>query len=106
MKNHCKIESIVLVLFFFFSMQVLNAQDDFTMRDKMKSFKKIMLMEKLNMNEEQSIKFFARYQQQEEFIKKAYMIWILLLRILTTCNNQEKGIMKRLFNRYSTKISQ
>jgi hypothetical protein len=30
-----------------------------------------MLMEKLNMSEEQSIKFFTRYTEHEEFIKKA-----------------------------------
>lgn len=72
-------------------MQVLNAQDDFTMRDKMKSFKKIMLMEKLNMNEEQSIKFFARYQQQEEFIKKAYNDLDLALKNLDDLQQSGKG---------------
>jgi len=91
MKNHCKITSIVLVLFLCVSMQVLNAQDDFTMRDKMKSFKKIMLMEKLNMNEEQSIKFFDRYQQQEEFIKKAYNDLDLALKNLDDLQQSGKG---------------
>ena len=91
MKNHCKIASIVSVLFLCVFIQVLNAQDDFTMRDKMKSFKKIMLMEKLNMNEEQSIKFFARYQQQEESIKTAYNDLDLALKNLDDLQQSGKG---------------
>jgi hypothetical protein len=41
------------------------------MRERLKTYKKIMLMEKLNMNEEQSIKFFSQYAEQEELIKQA-----------------------------------
>ena len=41
------------------------------MRERLKTYKKIMLMEKLNLNEEQSIKFFSRYAEHEGFILKA-----------------------------------
>ena len=49
----------------------LCSQNPEKMRERLKAYKKIMLMEKLNMSEEQSIKFFARYTEHEEFIKKA-----------------------------------
>jgi len=91
MKNHCKLTSIVLAIILCLSAQVLNAQDDFTMREKMKSFKKIMLIEKLNMNEEQSVKFFARYQQQEESIKKAYNDLDMALKNLDELQQSGKG---------------
>jgi type IV secretory pathway ATPase VirB11/archaellum biosynthesis ATPase len=55
----------------FFSITTLHGQNPEKMRERLKAYKKIMLMEKLNMNEEQSIKFFSRYAEHEEFIKKA-----------------------------------
>ena len=58
-------------LFLVISIFSLQAQDGEKMRERLKAYKKIMLMEKLEMNEEQSIKFFARYNEQEELIKKA-----------------------------------
>lgn len=60
-----------LPLFLVMSIFSLEAQDGEKMRERLKAYKKIMLMEKLEMNEEQSIKFFARYNEQEELIKKA-----------------------------------
>lgn len=49
----------------------MRGQNDTPVLDKMKSFKKIMLIDKLKMNEEQATRFFARYQQYEEYIKEA-----------------------------------
>jgi hypothetical protein len=54
-----------------FSITTLHGQNPEKMRERLQVYKKIMLMEKLNMNEEQSIKFFSRYAEHEEFIKKA-----------------------------------
>ena len=70
MKKYYKLIGI-LSLFMFFSITTLHGQKTEKMRERLKAFKKIMLMEKLNMNEEQSIKFFSRYAEHEEFIKKA-----------------------------------
>ena len=70
MKNYYKLIGI-LSLFMFFSITTLHGQNPEKMRERLKAYKKIMLMEKLNMNEEQSIKFFSRYAEHEEFIKKA-----------------------------------
>jgi type IV secretory pathway ATPase VirB11/archaellum biosynthesis ATPase len=70
MKKYYKLIGI-LSLFMFFSITTLHGQNPEKMRERLKAYKKIMLMEKLNMNEEQSIKFFARYTEHEEFIKKA-----------------------------------
>lgn len=61
----------MIPLFLAMSIFSLEAQDGEKMRERLKAYKKIMLMEKLEMNEEQSIKFFARYNEQEELIKKA-----------------------------------
>jgi hypothetical protein len=49
----------------------MRGQNDTPVLDKMKSFKKIMLIDKLKMNEEQATRFFARYQQYEEYIKES-----------------------------------
>jgi hypothetical protein len=54
-----------------FSITTLHGQNPEKMRERLQVYKKIMLMEKLNMNEEQSIKFFSRYAEYEEFINKA-----------------------------------
>jgi hypothetical protein len=70
MKKYYKLIGI-LSLFMFFSITMLYGQNPEKMRERLKAYKKIMLMEKLNMNEEQSIKFFSRYAEHEEFIKKA-----------------------------------
>ena len=70
MKKYYKLIGI-LSLFMFFSITTLHGQNPEKMRERLKAYKKIMLMEKLNMNEEQSIKFFSRYAEHEEFIKKA-----------------------------------
>jgi hypothetical protein len=61
----------LLSLFMVFSITTLHGQNPEKMRERLQVYKKIMLMEKLNMNEEQSIKFFSRYAEHEEFIKKA-----------------------------------
>ena len=61
----------MIPLFWVMSIFSLQAQDAEKMRERLKAYKKIMLMEKLEMNEEQSIKFFARYNEQEAIIKKA-----------------------------------
>lgn len=58
-------------LFMFLGTASLCSQNPEKMRERLKTYKKIMLMEKLNMSEEQSIKFFARYTEHEDFIKKA-----------------------------------
>jgi hypothetical protein len=58
-------------LFMFLGTASLCSQNPEKMRERLKTYKKIMLMEKLNMSEEQSIKFFTRYTEHEEFIKKA-----------------------------------
>lgn len=58
-------------LFMFLGTASLCSQNPEKMRERLKAYKKIMLMEKLNMSEEQSIKFFARYTEHEDFIKKA-----------------------------------
>lgn len=70
MKMNCKC-NWMFSLFLVISIFSLQAQDGEKMRERLKAYKKIMLMEKLEMNEEQSIKFFARYNEQEELIKKA-----------------------------------
>jgi type IV secretory pathway ATPase VirB11/archaellum biosynthesis ATPase len=70
MKKYYKLIGI-LSLFMFFSITTLHGQNPEKMRERLKAYKKIMLMEKLNMNEEQSIKFFSRNAEHEEFIKKA-----------------------------------
>ena len=70
MKMNCK-SNWMIPLFLAMSIFSLEAQDGEKMRERLKAYKKIMLMEKLEMNEEQSIKFFARYNEQEELIKKA-----------------------------------
>ena len=70
MKMNCKCNWMI-PLFLVMSIFSLQAQDGEKMRERLKVYKKIMLMEKLEMNEEQSIKFFARYNEQEELIKKA-----------------------------------
>ena len=70
MKKYYKLIGL-LSLFMFFSITTLHGQNPEKMRERLKAYKKIMLMEKLNMNEEQSIKFFSRYAEHEEFIKKA-----------------------------------
>ena len=61
----------MIPLFWVMAIFSLQAQDAEKMRERLKAYKKIMLMEKLEMNEEQSIKFFARYNEQEAIIKKA-----------------------------------
>ena len=61
----------LLSIFMVFSITTLHGQNPEKMRERLQVYKKIMLMEKLNMNEEQSIKFFSRYAEHEEFIKKA-----------------------------------
>lgn len=70
MKKYYKLVGL-LSLFMFFSITSVRGQNSEKMRERLKAYKKIMLMEKLNMNEEQSIKFFSRYAEHEEFIKKA-----------------------------------
>jgi len=59
---------IPLIAFCFVGLQ---AQHGEKMGERLKAYKKIMLMEKLNMSEEQSIKFFARYAEHEAMINKA-----------------------------------
>lgn len=70
MMKYCKSLFIVIV-FLICNASILYAQEGGKIRERLKAYKKIMLMEKLEMSEEQSIKFFARYNQQETFIKKA-----------------------------------
>ena len=55
----------------FLNSSSLSGQNPEKMRERLKTYKKIMLMEKLSMNEEQSIKFFSRYAEHEELIKQA-----------------------------------
>lgn len=55
----------------FLSSSSLRGQNPEKMRDRLKTYKKIMLMEKLSMNEEQSIKFFSRYAEHEALINQA-----------------------------------
>lgn len=54
-----------------FNIVLLRGQNPEIMQERLKAYKKIMLMEKLSMNEEQSIKFFYRYAEHEGFILKA-----------------------------------
>ena len=70
MKKYYKLIGL-LSLFMFFRITTLHGQNPEKMRERLKAYKKIMLMEKLNMNEEQSIKFFSRYAEHDESIKKA-----------------------------------
>ena len=70
MKKYYKLIGL-LSLFMFFSITSLHGQNPEKMRERLKTYKKIMLMEKLNLNEEQSIKFFSRYAEHEGFILKA-----------------------------------
>jgi hypothetical protein len=70
MKKYYKLIGL-LSLFMIFSITSVRGQNPEKMRERLKAYKKIMLMEKLNMNEEQSIKFFSRYAEHEELIKKA-----------------------------------
>ena len=70
MKKYYKLIGL-LSLFMFFSITSLHGQNPEKMRERLKTYKKIMLMEKLNLNEEQSIKFFYRYAEHEGFILKA-----------------------------------
>ena len=70
MKKYYKLIGL-LSLFMIFSITSVRGQNPEKMRERLKAYKKIMLMEKLNMSEEQSIKFFSRYAEHEEFIKKA-----------------------------------
>ena len=71
MKNQCNISLCIVIFAVFFIVQPMRGQNDTPVLDKMKSFKKIMLIDKLKMNEEQATRFFARYQQYEEYIKEA-----------------------------------
>jgi len=58
----------ICILMIMLALNTMSAQDRDGAMQKMKSFKKIMLIEKLNMSEEQAISFFARYQKYEEGI--------------------------------------
>lgn len=69
MKNQCNISLCIVIFAVFFIVQPMRGQNDTPVLDKMKSFKKIMLIDKLKMNEDQATRFFARYQQYEEYIK-------------------------------------
>ena len=71
MKNQCNISFCIVIFAVFFIVQPMRGQNDTPVLDKMKSFKKIILIDKLKMNEEQATRFFARYQQYEEYIKEA-----------------------------------
>jgi len=71
MKNQCNISLCIVIFAVFFIVQPMRGQNDTPVLDKMKSFKKIMLIDKLKMNEDQATRFFARYQQYEEYIKEA-----------------------------------
>jgi hypothetical protein len=71
MKNQCNISLCIVIFAVFFIVQPMRGQNDTPVLDKMKSFKKIMLIDKLKMNEEQATRFFARYQQYEEYIKES-----------------------------------
>lgn len=71
MKNQCNISFCIVIFAVFFIVQPMRGQNDTPVLDKMKSFKKIMLIDKLKMNEEQATRFFARYQQYEEYIKES-----------------------------------
>lgn len=71
MKNQCNILLCIVIFAVFFIVQPMRGQNDTPVLDKMKSFKKIMLIDKLKMNEEQATRFFARYQQYEEYIKES-----------------------------------
>lgn len=71
MKNQCNILLCIVIFAVFFIVQPMRGQNDTPVLDKMKSFKKIMLIDKLKMNEDQATRFFARYQQYEEYIKEA-----------------------------------
>lgn len=72
MKNLCNLSVSIALLLISCALQPLIGQEDPTMLDKMKSFKKIMLIDKLKMNEEQAVRFFSRYQQHEEYIKQSH----------------------------------
>lgn len=67
--KHCNV--IVIVFCMCFNIVLLRGQNPEIMQERLKAYKKIMLMEKLSMNEEQSIKFFYRYAEHEGFILKA-----------------------------------
>ena len=71
MKNQCNISLCIVIFAVFFIVQPMRGQNDTPVLDKMKSFKKIMLIDKLKMNEDQATRFFARYQQYEEYIKES-----------------------------------
>lgn len=71
MKNQCNISLCIVIFAVFFIVQPMRGQNDTPVLDKMKSFKKIILIDKLKMNEEQATRFFARYQQYEEYIKES-----------------------------------
>lgn len=71
MKNQCNISFCIVIFAVFFIVQPMRGQNDTPVLDKMKSFKKIILIDKLKMNEEQATRFFARYQQYEEYIKES-----------------------------------
>ncbi|MFN5095406.1 MAG: hypothetical protein ACK5ET_08230 [Ignavibacteria bacterium] len=71
MKNQCNILLCIVIFAVFFIVQPMRGQNDTPVLDKMKSFKKIMLIDKLKMNEDQATRFFARYQQYEEYIKES-----------------------------------
>lgn len=71
MKNQCNISLCIVIFAVFLIVQPMRGQNDTPVLDKMKSFKKIMLIDKLKMNEDQATRFFARYQQYEEYIKES-----------------------------------
>jgi hypothetical protein len=71
MKNQCNILLCIVIFAVFFIVQPMRGQNDTPVLDKMKSFKKIMLIDKLKMNEDQATRFFARYQQYEVYIKES-----------------------------------
>lgn len=70
MMKHCKFILLIPCMLVISGITVYG-QNAEKMRERLKAYKKIMLMEKLKMNEEQSIKFFSRYAEHEELIKKA-----------------------------------
>lgn len=92
--KHCK-RMLIMAFFMTSSMLILHAQDGEKMRDRLKAYKKIMLMEKLELNEEQSIKFFSRYNAQEESIKKAKVELNQAIDILEQTVNSGKGDVEK-----------
>lgn len=96
MMKHCKFILLIPCMLVISGITVYG-QNAEKMRERLKAYKKIMLMEKLKMNEEQSITFFSRYAEHEELIKKAksdidHSVELLELSIESGKGDAEKAI--------------